>query len=95
MMGPCETRLIRITTTPDPHGTFKQQGEEIVMASGTRHTYKQELIKGITSMVRRSSLTPLPETCLKDMSTSSLAAFQEWLEPLVKDNPMGKKKKDE
>lgn len=57
------------------------------MGSGTRHTYKQELIKGITHMVRRSSLVAVPESCLRDMSTSSLAAFQEWLEPLVKANP--------
>ena len=55
--------------------------------AGERHTYKRELIKTITQMVRRSSLTTLPESCLRDMSTSSLAAFQEWLEPLVKSNP--------
>jgi len=54
------------------------------MASGTRHTYKQELIKAITHMVKRSSLTAVPESCLRDMSTSSLAAFQEWVEPIIK-----------
>jgi hypothetical protein len=57
------------------------------MAGGTRHTFKQELIKDITHMMRRSSLEPLPESCLRDMSTSSLAAFKEWLEPIIKDNP--------
>jgi len=71
--------------------------------SGERYTYKKELIKAITIMVRRSSLTTVPESCLRDMSTSSLASFQEWLEPLVKGNPsitpashrlVGKKKDD-
>jgi len=57
------------------------------MAGSTRHTYKQELIKQITQSFRRSSLTVVPESCLRDMSTSSLAAFQEWLEPLLRDNP--------
>jgi hypothetical protein len=57
------------------------------MTSGTRHTYKQQLIKEITHMFRRSSLSPIPESCLRDMSTSSLAAFQEWIEPLIKENP--------
>lgn len=57
------------------------------MGGGTRKTYKKELIKDITSLVRRSSLTPIPESCLSDMSTISLAAFQEWLEPIVLANP--------
>lgn len=57
------------------------------MAGGTRHTFKQELIKDITHMVRRSSLESLPESCLRDMSTSSLAAFKEWLDPIIKGNP--------
>lgn len=56
-------------------------------SSGTRHTFKQELITRITGMVRRSSLDTVPPSCLKDMSTSSLSAFQEWLEPLLKANP--------
>jgi len=57
------------------------------MGGCTRHTYKQELIKQITHMFRRSSLSPIPESCLRDMSTSSLALFQEWVEPLIKEHP--------
>lgn len=59
------------------------------MASGTRHTFKQELIKRITLSFRRSNILPIPESCLRDMSTSSLAAFEEWAEPLIKANPVG------
>lgn len=58
--------------------------------SGTRQTYKQDLIKDITHMVRSSGLSILPESCLTDMSTKSLAEFQVWLEPLVKAHPKGK-----
>lgn len=54
----------------------------------TRHTYKQELIKSITMMFKRSTLTPLPPSCLHDMSTSSLAAFREWLTPLIEEKPV-------
>lgn len=57
------------------------------MSTGKRNSYKQELIRSITLMSKRSSLPAVPDACLRDMSTSSLAAFQEWLEPIIKAHP--------
>ena len=57
------------------------------MSSGTRHTFKQELIIRITRMFHKSSLPAIPASCLRDMSTSSLAAFEEWVQPLIQNNP--------
>lgn len=53
----------------------------------SRHTYKQELIEKIEHMFRKSSLKQLPPSCLTDMSTASLAAFLEWIEPVLEANP--------
>ncbi len=57
------------------------------MAGQTRHTFKQELITRITRSFKHTSLPPIPPSCLRDMSTSSLAAFEEWIEPIMAEHP--------
>jgi hypothetical protein len=49
-----------------------------------KNTYKQDLIKKVKSAVRRAGLTAIPEDCLNDMSTRSLARFlEEWITPVI------------
>ena len=66
-----------------PNNIFVQKEKEIFNMSGSRQTYKKELISRIKSNFKRTTLKPFPETCLNDMSTSSLAEFEEWIEPLI------------
>lgn len=53
------------------------------MSERTRHTYKQELIERIESMLKKSNIPPLSDAILMDLSTSSLAEIQNWLRDVV------------
>jgi hypothetical protein len=51
---------------------------------GGKNTYKQDLIRQVKAKVRRAGLPAIPEDCLSDMSTRSLATFlQEWITPVI------------